>query len=138
MIVFNEAGVKRLITLYCSYHERSRTHLSLDKDTPIPRRVSPPEKGTVVAIPEVGGLLSVRAARGLNARPAAGGLSVKVAILSTPSPRRLPSTQARTTCGKASTPGDGKTNVTVGTVPIGERIDFLIGTLITTHQIGAQ
>jgi putative transposase len=56
VIVFNEAGLKRLMTLYCSYHERSRTHLSLDKDTPIPRRVMPPEEGTVVAIPEVGGL----------------------------------------------------------------------------------
>ena len=56
VIVFNEAGVKRLMTLYCSYHERSRTHLSLDKDTPIPRRVTPPGEGTVVAIPEVGGL----------------------------------------------------------------------------------
>ena len=40
VIVFNEAGLKRLMTLYCSYHERSRTHLSLDKDTPIPRRVT--------------------------------------------------------------------------------------------------
>ena len=56
VMVFNEAGVKRLMTLYCSYHERSRTHLSLDKDTPIPRRVTPPGEGTVVAIPEVGGL----------------------------------------------------------------------------------
>src|ERR1700686_227372 len=56
VIVFNEAGVKRLMTLYCSYFERSRTHLSLDKDTPIPRRVTPPGEGTVVAIPEVGGL----------------------------------------------------------------------------------
>src|SRR6202163_371120 len=56
VIVFNEAGLQRLMTLYCSYHERSRTHLSLDKDTPIPRRVMPPGEGTVVAIPEVGGL----------------------------------------------------------------------------------
>src|SRR6202035_2173489 len=42
VIVFNEAGLKRLMTLYCSYFERSRTHLSLDKDTPIPRPVMPP------------------------------------------------------------------------------------------------
>jgi hypothetical protein len=41
---------------YCSYHERSRTHLSLAKDTPIPRAVTPPGDGAVVAIPEVGGL----------------------------------------------------------------------------------
>jgi transposase InsO family protein len=56
VIVFNEAGLRRLMTLYCSYHERSRTHLSLDKDTPIPRPVTPPSAGAVVAIPEVGGL----------------------------------------------------------------------------------
>jgi putative transposase len=56
VIVFNEAGLQRLMTLYCSYHERSRTHLSLNKDTPIPRRVTPPGDGAVVAIPEVGGL----------------------------------------------------------------------------------
>jgi hypothetical protein len=56
VIVFNEAGLHRLMTRYCSYHERSRTHLSLNKDTPIPRPVTPPEDGAVVAIPEVGGL----------------------------------------------------------------------------------
>jgi putative transposase len=57
VIVFNEAGLHRLMTCYCSYHERSRTHLSLDKDTPIPRPVTPPADGAVVvAIPEVGGL----------------------------------------------------------------------------------
>src|SRR5947207_7134699 len=31
VIVFNEAGLQRLMTRYCSYYERSRTHLSLDK-----------------------------------------------------------------------------------------------------------
>src|SRR5712692_6365048 len=56
VIVFNEAGLQRLMKLYCSYHERSRTHLSLDKDTPIPRPVMPPGDGAIVAIPEVGGL----------------------------------------------------------------------------------
>ena len=56
VIVFNKAGLKRLLALYCSYHEQSRTHLSLDKDTPIPRPVTPPSDGAVVAIPQVGGL----------------------------------------------------------------------------------
>ena len=56
VIVFNEAGLLRLMARYCSYYERSRTHLSLDKDTPIPRLVTPPGDGTIVAIPEVGGL----------------------------------------------------------------------------------
>ena len=35
---------------------RSRTHLSLGKDTPSPRPVTPPSSGRIVAIPEVGGL----------------------------------------------------------------------------------
>jgi hypothetical protein len=56
VIVFNEAGLKRLMTFYCSYFERSRTHLPLHKDTPIPRPVMPPGDGTIVAIPELGGL----------------------------------------------------------------------------------
>jgi hypothetical protein len=44
------------MTLYSSYYEQSRTHLALDKDTPIPRPVMPPDDGDIVAIPEVGGL----------------------------------------------------------------------------------
>ena len=56
VIVFNEAGLLRLMTRYGSYYEQSRTHLSLDKDTPIPRPVTPPGDGAIVAIPEVGDL----------------------------------------------------------------------------------
>ena len=56
VIVFNEVGLQRLMTRYCSYHERSRPHLSLDKDTPIPRPVTPAAEGAIIAIPEVGGL----------------------------------------------------------------------------------
>jgi putative transposase len=56
MIVFNEAGLKRLMTLYCSYYEQSRTHLALDKDAPSPRRIAEPSEGYIVAIPQVGGL----------------------------------------------------------------------------------
>src|SRR6202790_5392931 len=82
--------------------------------------------------------LSVRTPRGLNARRAAGstrpecqavprcgdnssavGPSVMIAILATLSPRRLPSTRARTST-KSSTSTDGKTKVTGRHVPIGE------------------
>jgi Integrase core domain len=56
MIVLNEAGLRKLMTLYGSYYERARTHVSLHNDTPIPRPVTPPGDGAVVAIPEVGGL----------------------------------------------------------------------------------
>jgi hypothetical protein len=44
------------MTLYASYYEQARTHLALDKDAPIPRRVMPPNDGNIVAIAEVGGL----------------------------------------------------------------------------------
>jgi putative transposase len=38
------------------YYERSRTHLAVDKDAPVPRGVSPPTDGAIIAIPQVGGL----------------------------------------------------------------------------------
>ena len=47
---------RKLMTLYGSYYEKARTHLALDKDAPIPRRVMLPGHGDIVAIPEVGGL----------------------------------------------------------------------------------
>jgi len=56
VIVFSVTRLQRLITRYCAYYERSRTHLSLNKDAPIPRPVSAPGDGRVVAIPQVGGL----------------------------------------------------------------------------------
>jgi len=56
MIVLNEAGVRKLMTRYCSYYDNARTHLALDKDAPIPRPVMPPGAGDIVAIPDVGGL----------------------------------------------------------------------------------
>src|ERR1017187_7425358 len=56
VIVFNEAGLRRVLKSYFDYYERSRTHLSLEKDAPIPRKIQPPELGRVVALPEVGGL----------------------------------------------------------------------------------
>jgi putative transposase len=56
VIALNETGVRRLMTRYGSYYEKARTHLALDKDAPIPRRLMPPGGGDIVAIPEVGGL----------------------------------------------------------------------------------
>ena len=56
VIVLNETGLRRVLKLYLEYYERTRTHLSLDKDAPIPRAVQPPELGRVVELPEVGGL----------------------------------------------------------------------------------
>ncbi len=56
VIVFNATGLQRLMHRYTAYYERSRTHLSLDKDAPIPRPIEPPSEGRIVAIPQVGGL----------------------------------------------------------------------------------
>lgn len=55
VIVLHETGLRRVLKLYFEYYERTRTHLSLDKDAPIPRSVQPPELGKVVELPQVGG-----------------------------------------------------------------------------------
>ena len=56
VIVFHATGLQRLMHLYRDYYEQSRTHLSLDKDAPMPRAIAPPSEGRIVAIPQVGGL----------------------------------------------------------------------------------
>jgi putative transposase len=56
VIVFNEASLRRTLSLYFSYYHGTRPHLSLEKDSPEPRAVQPPELGRVVAVPQVGGL----------------------------------------------------------------------------------
>ena len=56
MIVFNQAHLRRTLARYVSYYHGSRTHLSLAKDAPTPRRLQSPDEGRVVAFAEVGGL----------------------------------------------------------------------------------
>ena len=56
VIVVNEAGLRRVLASYVSYYMRSRTHLALAKDSPLPRPVQSPSTGCIVATPEVGGL----------------------------------------------------------------------------------
>ncbi len=56
VIVFNEAHLHRILTDYFQYYHNSRPHLSLDRNSPTPRRVEPPSAGQVIAIPQVGGL----------------------------------------------------------------------------------
>tara|TARA_B100000965_G_scaffold406790_1_gene448665 strand:- start:51541 stop:52236 length:696 start_codon:yes stop_codon:yes gene_type:complete len=56
VIVRNERHLRRLLKSYMAYYNRSRKHLSLDKDSPIPRPVSSLASGRVVGIPQVGGL----------------------------------------------------------------------------------
>jgi transposase InsO family protein len=56
VIVLNERHLHRILTEYFDYYHNSRCHLSLDRNSPIPRRVEPPSEGEVVATPQVGGL----------------------------------------------------------------------------------
>jgi hypothetical protein len=45
-----------ILKSYFEYYERSRTHLSLGKDSPITRPIQPVATGRIVAISQVGGL----------------------------------------------------------------------------------
>jgi len=54
--VWNERGLRRVLTAYVAYYSSSRTHLSLNKDAPISRQVASSADGDIVAIPQIGGL----------------------------------------------------------------------------------
>lgn len=56
VIVFNEASLHRHVKSFLAYYHESRTHLSLDKDTPETRPVQATDAGRIVTIPQVGGL----------------------------------------------------------------------------------
>ncbi len=56
IMVLNESSLRRILKSYFQYYLGSRTHLSLGKDSPVPRTIHPPDLGAVVEIPEVGGL----------------------------------------------------------------------------------
>jgi len=56
VIIFNERHLRQVLKAYATYYHEARTHLSLDKQSPIPRSIEPPDQGKVVAIPHVGGL----------------------------------------------------------------------------------
>jgi len=56
VIVVSAAGLQRVVKDYVAYYMGSRTHLSLDKDSPTPRPVMPPAAGRIVVVPQVNGL----------------------------------------------------------------------------------
>ena len=56
VVAFDECSLRRILACYFDYYHRSRTHLSLGKDSPQPRPIQRPEIGPVVAISQVGGL----------------------------------------------------------------------------------
>lgn len=56
VIVFNENHLRRVLAGYIEYYNGSRTHLSLDMDSPNSRPAQTPEQGHVIAVPQIGGL----------------------------------------------------------------------------------
>jgi transposase InsO family protein len=57
VVVLSERHLRRILTRYFAYYHRSRTHLSLDKNTPDTRPIARPAFGhIIIQIPEVGGL----------------------------------------------------------------------------------
>ena len=56
VIVANETGLQQVLRDYLTYYLHSRTHLALDKDSPVSRLIAPPSAGRVVATAQVGGL----------------------------------------------------------------------------------
>jgi transposase InsO family protein len=56
VVAISERHLLRIMGKYVEYYNGSRTHLSLAKDAPTPRRVQGPGEGKVVEVPRVGGL----------------------------------------------------------------------------------
>jgi transposase InsO family protein len=56
VIVLSESHLRQILVSYLDYYHRSRTHLSLGKDTPEGRTVQTGGTGKIVAFPQVGGL----------------------------------------------------------------------------------
>jgi len=56
VIVWNERSLHCHLQRDLAYYHGWRTHLSLDKDAPVPRAAQPPACGTIVHVPHVGGL----------------------------------------------------------------------------------
>ncbi len=56
VVVINENHLRRILRDYLAYYHSCRTHLSLEKDSPVPRKVEPPDQGKIVEFPMVGGL----------------------------------------------------------------------------------
>jgi putative transposase len=56
VIIFHERSLRRTLDAYFHYYHRSRTRLSLGKDSPEPRSIQPAALGSVEAVTQVGGL----------------------------------------------------------------------------------
>ncbi|MEJ2704345.1 MAG: integrase core domain-containing protein [Sedimentisphaerales bacterium] len=55
-IIFNKRHLHQVLGSYVEYYNNARTHLSLDRNAPVPQTAELPSEGKVVSIPRVGGL----------------------------------------------------------------------------------
>ena len=56
VVVLNSSHLHRIVSEYLAYYHRTRTHLSLCKDSPESRPIHPPGVGEIVELSQVGGL----------------------------------------------------------------------------------
>lgn len=56
MIILNERHLRRTLDKFIGYYNATRPHLSLNRNSPIPRKVDPPANGRIVATPILNGL----------------------------------------------------------------------------------
>ena len=56
MIVLNEDHLHRILAEYFAYYHEARTHLSLDRNSPVPRSAQSPAQGKIVTKAYLGGL----------------------------------------------------------------------------------
>ena len=56
VIILNEDHLRHILSEYFAYYHEARAHLSLDRNSPDPRQVQPPQTGKVVATEYLGGL----------------------------------------------------------------------------------
>jgi transposase InsO family protein len=54
VVVLGERHLRQVLRSYLTYHNEARTHLSLNKDAPVPREVQ--GVGRIIAKPHIGGL----------------------------------------------------------------------------------
>ncbi len=55
-LVLNEKHLRRLLRAYLVYYNTIRPHQALGHNSPLPRDVQPPARGSIIAFPEVGGV----------------------------------------------------------------------------------
>ncbi len=56
LIILNERHLRRILSEFIDYYTTTRPHLSINRNSPIPREIDPPSNGKIVSTPILGGL----------------------------------------------------------------------------------